>query len=208
MAEADHAEVVPPCDTLARQYIRVVGWRSTVGVKLVWPPVPSATPAWVTTANNPEMVDAVVAEKSDRSEIWNSYTRVPVRFADAFCTVNVGRSVDNCASFTGETTVGAPSVRVGVGAGGVVGVLELQLDNTTRALSDTARKRRAVGFVTPELFGWKVTPVNLSGKKCHARPTPLQSRPSPAWSSSQVWSGIPRRDPDTPRGHDPSSRTE
>jgi len=69
MPVEDHAEVVPLWETRARQYNRVVGCSSTLGVKVVCPPAPSATPVCVTTANKPEMVEAEVAEKSDRSEI-------------------------------------------------------------------------------------------------------------------------------------------
>lgn len=64
--------------------------------------------------------------------------------------MKVGRSVDNCSSLTGERTVGVPSVGADAG-GGVVGELELQPDRTTRALSDTARRKGKV-IVTTGLF--------------------------------------------------------
>lgn len=153
IAVDDHAPVVPLCDTLARQYIRVDGWRSTVGVKVVCPFVPSATPVCVTTANMPEIVEAVVLEKSDRSEIWNSYTRVPAVFDDAFCTVKVGRNVASCSSLTGEVTVGAPSVSAG-GGGGVVGLLDpLHPASNTAAVTHSDREMGVGKECTFELFG-------------------------------------------------------
>jgi len=73
----------------------------------------------------------------------------------AFCTVNVGRSVDNCSSLIGDSTVGAPRVGAGVGAGGVVGELELQLDTTTRAANHAARGMKPVDIVTEDYSGEK-----------------------------------------------------
>jgi hypothetical protein len=59
---ADHSELVVPCAIRARQYIRVVDWRSSAGVKLVLPPAFSAMPVpLAATGENPVL-----------SAIWNS----------------------------------------------------------------------------------------------------------------------------------------
>jgi hypothetical protein len=100
------------------------------------------------------MVDALVLEKSDRSEIWNSYTRVPDWFEEAFCTMKVGRKVDNCSSFAGVSTVGVPRVGAG-GADGVVGVLELHPASRTTAARDRLRNNGVGEMDTLDYLGEK-----------------------------------------------------
>ena len=75
---ADQSEVVVPCVTRERQYMRVAGWRSTVGVYEVIPPAPSGTLVGLAnTVNGAIAVDAA-DEKSLLSETWNSYTFAPL----------------------------------------------------------------------------------------------------------------------------------
>jgi hypothetical protein len=68
----DHSEADPVWVVRARQYSRVVGWRSTSGVYEVVPAVPSGTPPF--RAMMAKVVNAVEleVEKSLRSDTWNS----------------------------------------------------------------------------------------------------------------------------------------
>ena len=68
---ADQPDVVVPCVMRARQYNRVVGWRSTSGVYEVVPPAPSGMLGFCATTAYAAKLVPVVA-KSALSEIWNS----------------------------------------------------------------------------------------------------------------------------------------
>jgi hypothetical protein len=58
----------------------------------------------------------------------------------AFCTVRVGRSVDNCSRMAGESNLGAVSVAAGgvVGCVGAVGLLPPQAVAMAAAAAGTA----------------------------------------------------------------------